>query len=264
MPLVFACVAPHGGRLLLSPEEGCPVPLVREAMRELGRRITALDIDLLVIVTPHGQLYQDAVTLSFCATAAGSTDGGEIETAVDIDFAAEWRLFAQAFNVPIIGLIGENPSDPFPLDWGVTIPYAFFSTRELPIPIVVACPDRALPRETLVRCGEALAMAAEQSDKRIALVASADQGHGHSEFGPYGLSTTSKDYDLRMQSAIERDALIELMDWDESWVESALPDSLWQTLFILGAQRHVTLVPEFLAYEVDDYFGMLCAAFQMA
>ena len=112
----------------------------------------------------------------------------------------------------------------------------------------------------LVDWGEALVDAALQTNRRVALIASADQGHGHAADGPYGFRrSASAEHDAAMQAAIEADDLPRLLQWPEDWPETALADSYWQTLSLIGVQKRVPLKTHFLAYEVDHYFGLLCA-----
>jgi aromatic ring-opening dioxygenase LigB subunit len=127
--------------------------------------------------------------------------------------------------------------------------------------IVVACAARDVGRKELVDCGEALADAAQELDIRVALVVSADQGHGHAADGPYGYAPESAAYDSAMVEAVRADDLPRLLTWPEDWAEAALADSYWQTLCLIGIQKRVPLKAGFLSYEVDHYFGLMCASF---
>ena len=74
-----------------------------------------------------------------------------------------------------------------PLDWGAVVPLYFLGARwPSPPSIITMTPSRALTLKQLYDFGTALAEAAAQSDKRVALVASADWGHAHDASGPYG------------------------------------------------------------------------------
>jgi len=94
------------------------------------------------------------------------------------------------------------------------------------------------------------------------VIISADQGHGHAKDGPYGFSPVSAEYDRAMVKAVQADDLASLLDWKDDWIDAALTDSYWQTLTLLGIRKHVPLSPCFLSYEVDHYFGLLCAMYE--
>lgn len=66
-----------------------------------------------------------------------------------------------------------------------------------------------------------------------------------------------------MQDAVQADDLPRLLHWPENFPEDALADSYWQTLCLVGVQKRVPLRARFLSYEIDHYFGLLCAAFTL-
>jgi aromatic ring-opening dioxygenase LigB subunit len=263
MPVVFACIAPHGGHLTVAPPMVSPVPHSRTAMEQMHRALQASRPDSLAIITPHGVTADGVFTMAISPVAAGDLDGIRIEARTDIDLAAAWAYHAASFDIPVAPVATQSKQVPFPLDWGVTIPISILDPGQT-LPIVVACPSRELDRRNLVDWGEALSIAADDVDRRVALIVSADQGHGHAADGPYGFSPISTKYDEAMRDAIRDDDLERLLDWDNEWIETALPDSYWQTLSLIGLRRRVPLTSCFLSYEVDHYFGLLCAMYESA
>jgi aromatic ring-opening dioxygenase LigB subunit len=100
-----------------------------------------------------------------------------------------------------------------------------------------------------------------RSARRVALIASADQGHAHDPAGPYGFDPASARYDAWMQETVRSGRLDDLLSADPALVEAGKPDSLWPTLILAGALRENPLSANFLSYEVNGYFGILCAEF---
>jgi hypothetical protein len=105
------------------------------------------------------------------------------------------------------------------------------------------------------------ALARATGDRRVALVASADHGHGHSADGPYGFAAESAPYDARIQELVREGRLRELADVDPAWALAAKADSFWQLLVLHGAIGE-GFEPELLSYEAPTYFGMLTAAYR--
>ena len=261
MSIVFACIAPHSGHLMLDPLGPTHIPKSWDAMQELARLFAKSQADSVALMTPHGIYIEGAMSIGICPRASGELDGLTVSVETDLDLAAAWAYHASELGVPIAPLAGSNPNDVFPLDWGATIPLALLAPSPLNLPTVIACPARNLSNEQLIAWGEALVMAANETKKRVALIVSADQGHGHAANGPYGFAPESAQYDAAMVEAVQTDDLPRLLQWDPGWIDAALADSYWQTLSLIGVQKHIPLRAQFLSYEVDHYFGLLCAAF---
>src|SRR5262249_16568668 len=101
---------------------------------------------------------------------------------------------------------------------------------------------------------------ASDTDKRVALICSADQGHGHHKDGPYGFAPTSASYDRAYCRAVANNDMGRMLYWRPDWIESALPDSYWQTVILHGALRTGSMGLELHSYEAPTYFGMACAS----
>ncbi len=120
---------------------------------------------------------------------------------------------------------------------------------------------RLLPYQMHYDFGRALGQVLKASNQRVALIASADQGHAHDAQGPYGFDPAAAQYDAWMQEVILAGRLERLLTVDPQLVESGKPDSLWPTLVLAGALAENPMNARFLSYEVNVYFGILCAEF---
>lgn len=268
MPLVFGAIAPHGSQII---EQLAPTPdeaaATRAAMYTLEQRLAAHQPDTIVLLTPHGIRIEGAICLSLSHRAEGSL-GPAISVAFDVDRELAGAIAEQsaAEGVPVARAIygaSAGPACSIPLDWGAVIPLWFMGHRYRPQPrVVVICPSRSLSREQMVAFGRAVGRAAEQSTRRVALIASADQAHAHQEGGPYGFDPAAPEYDRQMCEAVRTSDLLGLLQTDPDLVDGAKPDSLWQMLILAGALQVKPLTGELLAYEVPTYFGMLTAVYQ--
>jgi aromatic ring-opening dioxygenase LigB subunit len=272
--LIWACIAPHGGELIpeLVPKRKLPrMALTRAGMEELGRRCRTASPETLVVYTPHGLAIEDHISISVTQGASGvleGENGRSVAAQFEVDGALARALsdLAADAGVPMAQaayLPDGQPAPLLPLDWGALVPLWFIADGSQPPPrVVVVCPARSLSRRQLIAFGWATAEAAHRCGRRIAIVCSADQGHGHAEDGPYGFSPVSASYDRAYCRAVSDNALQRLRYWREDWIEGALTDSFWQTLMLYGALQHTPLRPHLLTYEAPTYFGMACAAFE--
>jgi aromatic ring-opening dioxygenase LigB subunit len=234
--LVFACIAPHGD-VDLAPE-------LREAMEELGRRFEAAAPEVAVVITPHSVHVEG----HYAVVTSGKV--GEWET----DRAVAAALLEAPLPILSISYGGNDPATAeFPLDWGTEVPLTFMRAPS----VVVVAPARDRPFEEHLRLGEAIAAL----PSRVALIASADNGHAHDSDGPYGFDPAAADYDARLQEILVSDRL-DFLPLAEL-VEPAKADSLWQLLVLQGAVGEAARA-DVLAYAAPTYYGMLVAEVQTA
>lgn len=145
------------------------------------------------------------------------------------------------------------------MDWGTFIPLWFCKDDNYNPEIVVIGPSRDIELNKLVRLGEIIAEESKTSDKRISIIASADQGHCHDINGPYGFNKASEIYDKTVLKIIKENKLEKLLDIDMELVEAGKPDSLWQMLILHGALNITPMECEVISYDVPTYFGMIVA-----
>lgn len=263
MSLIHACIAPHAGDLI---DDEKKVILTRQSLRAMGERLQALAPEIVLIINPHGFRVQEALSISVAERAVADWSANvkldfEMDSALAHDIADE----ATTSNVPVVRYIyGASGGDAcyIPLDWGAVVPLYFLGHRFTPQPKLIHCsPMRTLPLATHYDFGRAIGRVVRESEKRIAVIASADQGHAHDANGPYGYDPASAQYDTWMQEVIRNGNLDELLNADMELVEAGKPDSLWPTLILAGILNENPMQAKLLSYEVNVYFGILCAEF---
>ena len=240
--------------------------MTRVGMDELARRFDAARPEATIVFTPHNVHVEESFAVVTAASLAGTLadwDHPEVELTcrVDRELALSVRDAIRAEGIPVVGVsYGGNMVEQsvMPMDWGVLIPLWFMGGRSEPqVPVVVVSPARDRPLEEHVRVGEAVARAAS---KRVAVIASADHGHAHSEDGPYGFDPAAKELDERIVELVRENRLDALLEIDLDLVQRAAADSYWQLLMLHGALGG-GFDAELLSYEAPTYYGMLCAAY---
>ncbi|UCG37504.1 MAG: extradiol ring-cleavage dioxygenase [Candidatus Bathyarchaeota archaeon] len=274
MSIVYACIAPHGyeiipklaGKLFEAFEE------TREGMKLMASTLKRGRPSTVVIATPHGLRLEHTiavVTAEYCeGTLKAHGKSVNIRCKCDRKLASSILQLARGAKLPVVGAnfgSNEGPSSCMPMDWGTFIPLWFFGGKPKTAPerkIVIVAPSREIPLTELVRFGEVISDAAESSDKKVAFVASADQGHAHDKNGPYGYHPASLEYDKLVVKAVKENNLKLLLELDAEFIENAKPDSLWQIAILSGVLTRVPLKARFVSYQAPTYYGMLCADFQ--
>ena len=264
MPLIYACIAPHAGDLIDDPGR---VMLTYQSMNEMGAKLEALNPETIIIVNPHGFRVSNAMNIAITEKAFAEWPPDiKMDFDVDKSFADTIADKAEEMSVPVMRYIyGASGGDScyVPLDWGAVIPLCFMGYKfERKPKIVHISPMKSLSLQTHYDFGRAVGQVIKGSNKRIAFVASADQGHAHNEDGPYGYDPASTKYDAWMQDVIRNGNLDELLNVDMQMVEDGKPDSLWPTTILAGVLKENPMKARLLSYEVDVYFGIMCAEFE--
>jgi len=266
--LIYACIAPHAGDLIPETiEDQNIVALTRKSMYAMGSTLEVLQPETVVIINPHGFRVSNAMNISITEKATADwAPQVKLDFDIDQDLANAIADQADEMSVPVVRYIyGASGGEAcfVPLDWGAVVPLYFMGHHFTSKPkIVHLSPMRTLPFTTHYEFGRAIGRVIQASDKRIAVIASADQGHAHNKKGPYGYDPASEEYDAWMQEMIRKGNLDELLNADPQLVEDAKPDSLWPSLILAGILKENPMQAKFLSYEVNVYFGILCAEFE--
>jgi len=274
MPLVYACIAPHGGEIVPALA-GRSAPLyaeTRAGMKTLALAMKKAGPDVIVIASPHNLRLKKHIGVVISEYSSGRVVEGKkqirLRAKCDVEFATKVVAGSEGRGLPVVsanyGAL-EGPASDLPMDWGTLIPLWFMLRGTgLKSGVVIVTPSRGIPLSQNFKFGEAVAEAAQEDKKRVAFVASADQAHAHSKIGPYGFDSRAAEYDRQVADAIRSGRLRSIMSMEPEFVEGAKPDSLWQMTMLAGVLSVVPMKGELLSYQVPTYYGMLCASFQPA
>jgi len=274
MPLVYACIAPHGGETVpaLAGKQLSLFSQTRKGMRALALKMKEARPDTVVVATPHNLRLLKHIGVVVSEYSSGKVSEGKKEirlrAACDVEFSRKVVEAAERLALPVVGAnygALEGPMSDLAMDWGTLIPLWFFLRGTgLKSKVVIVTPSRGIPLKQNFDFGKAVAEVAEDEKKRVAFVASADQAHAHRKDGPYGFDPRAAEYDERVIEAVRRNRLASIMKMAPRFVEGAKPDSLWQMTVLAGALSVVPMKGEFVSYQVPTYYGMLCASFSPA
>lgn len=269
--VVIAAMLPHGWEVIPSQAQDAELMAkTRSAMQQVAGAFTAADLDVIIVLTPHGLRLKDYSAIYTCEWVggemnfAGQTDA--LRFKCDRGLASAILSEAEGRDLPVVGanfgaLEGEMSC--IDMDWGTFVPLWFLRDLQQHTKIVVINPTRDTTLEALKQLGEAVAKAISSSSEqmRVGLIASADQGHCHNADGPYGFNEASAKYDQYVNDCLRRDRLSEVRNVETQLVTNGLPDSLWQLAILEGAIENTALRCELLSYEAPTYFGMSVALF---
>jgi aromatic ring-opening dioxygenase LigB subunit len=270
LTIAFACIAPHGAEVIpeLAGELLEAFAETRKAMEVLATRIRRQEPETIVVATPHGLRLEATIGIVTAEFTEGSLDNEDrsvkLRCACDRSLAEEILENAMKSKLPVVGAnfgTSEGPGSCMPMDWGTLIPLWFLAGQNSTTKVLIVTPSREIPIQSLTQFGHVIAETAKCSHKRVAFVASADQGHAHKTDGPYGFHQASREYDEIVRQAVKNNNLKPLFELSPQFIDDAKPDSLWQLAILQGVLEVTPMNGELLSYQVPTYYGMLCAAF---
>jgi len=274
MGIVYACIAPHGAEIIpkLAGSQLETFDKTRCGMERLTEQMKKYDPTTIVIATPHGLRLTNSigvVTSEYCeGSLQNNRKSVRLRFRCDRELAFEILVKSKKTKLPIIGVnfgTDEGPSSSMPMDWGTLIPLWFLSQpkkNRKKLKIVVVTPSREILLSDLVDFGKAIADVVEKSTRKVAFVASADQGHAHDKNGPYGFNQASAKYDKLVLDAVKENNFNGLLSLSNQFLKDAKPDSLWQIAILVGILDSIPMKGQIFSYQAPTYYGMLCAGFE--
>lgn len=253
--IVFGAILPHPP--VLVPEVGgdrlLEIALTQNGTVEVARQLTASKPDTLIIISPHGNVGHSSVPVYTSHVFEGSLASFGQPKPV-LSYKGDPEL-ARA----IIKQSGQAAHCiESLLDHGVMVPLYYchkagFKKNLLPIAVGF------LPLTVLFEFGRTLAAVIKNSNRRVAVIASADLSHRLTQDAPAGYSPKGKIFDDKLVELLNSNDLQGLLNFDPVLADEAGQDALWSIAIMLGA---VNAAPRVLSYEGPFGVGYLTAVCQ--
>ncbi len=265
MALIGAFVVPHPPLIVPQIGRGKEKEIQKtiDAYQQVGRSIAALKPDTIIITSPHSILYADYLHISPGVSASGDFaefDAPDITFKVnyDCDFANKLSHLAEQAAIPA-GTLGERYKQ---LDHGTMVPLYFVDQFYKDYRLVRIAISGMAPL-VHYRFGKCLVKAADESNKRILLIASGDLSHKLAKDGPYGMAAEGPIFDRELTEALAQGDFMRLLTFDEEFCEAAAECGLRSFLIMAGALDGKKVESELLSYEGPFGVGYAIASFKI-
>ena len=223
MGIMAGFMVPHPPMIVPDIGRGseAQVAATTAAYERVADEIAALAPETIVITSPHSIMYADYFHISPGRSASGSfagfrAPGVRFNEDYDTELVREICRLADKEDFPA-GTMGERDKD---LDHGTMVPLWFIRNKYKGGKIV-RIGLSGLPLIDHYRLGMMIREAAENTGRRIVMVASGDLSHKLQEYGPYGYVPEGPEYDERIMDVMGRAAFGELLDFDSTFCDKA-------------------------------------------
>jgi len=267
--LVYTALVPHPPIIVpeVGGEDAARVRSTQGAMEQVAADLARLNPETVVIISPHGPVFRDAIAVHMLASIRGDF-GAFRASQVKFDMGIDQELGALVIDsarqcgLPVAPVTEEWAKEwqAERLDHGTMVPLYYVlqgGWRGKILPVAMGM----LPPTQLYAFGKALQEAIDRSDRSIAVLASGDLSHRLTPDAPAGFNPEAHKFDREVVEALGRGDLGHLFRLDHDLCEKAGECGLRPMMMLAGTLDGLQVKPQVLSYEGP--FGVGYAVVEM-
>lgn len=265
--LTYAALSPHPPLIIpdIGGERLKGVTDTVRGMKQMAAELAATEPDTIVFLTPHGNVFGDAISILSQPLLEGSFTnfGSNIKwTGIANDLTLVRKITNKAIEsgINILWVDSENAAkhrlNPH-LDHGIMVPYYYLREAGLDNIPIVAISIGFLPRLELYALGTMIKDAAKKLGKRIAVVASGDMSHRLKSEGPYDYHPDGPVYDQQIRRLLQENDFEKIINLPEELTENAGECGYRSIIIMLGCLDKLQVKTEIFSYEGTFGVGYL-------
>ncbi len=268
--LVGCALMPHPP--IMVPEVGgtelAKIQATVRAAQEAAEALAAKNPQTVIVITPHGPVFGDAVSISVHPRLKGSLAAFGVPE-VALGFETDGLLVryilrkAERLGINVIELTDEVAKThrfSLQLDHGALIPLYYLHKAGFRGQLVHIAMGM-IPYEEMYTMGKAVQAAIGMVDKRVAVIASGDLSHRLTPDAPAGYNPRAAEFDRQVVAAVGGLDVKALLNMDETLIEAAGECGLRPIFFLLGVLGGLEAKGRVLSYEGPFGVGYAIALF---
>ncbi len=260
--IIFASFLPHPPLIISEIGKDNLVKLNKtiEAYKYLEAELYNSKPDIIIIISPHGKLHEEAFTINQQPELkVNFKEFGDLVTKKN--FINELKLGYKIkesveTSLPIILTSGEE------LDYGSSIPLLKL-TKYLSNIKILPIGYSGLSNKKHIKFGEVIKEEINKSKKRVAIIASGDLSHKLHKDSPTGYSSQAQEFDQTIIKLINNKKVEELINFNEKLRKESGECGFKSLLILLGIIKNINYEPEKLSYEAPFGIGYLVENFKI-
>ena len=227
-----------------------------EACKKVAKDIASLKPDTIIIITPHGPLFSDAVAISSGPRIDGNLGqfgAPSVKLSLEIDQALVDKIvtYAEEEDLVMARITKDSAKKygaQYQLDHGSIVPL-YFVNKEFSNYKIVHITYGMLPKVQLYKLGTVIQKAVKDSSSQAVFIASGDLSHKLSETGPYEYSPYGERFDKELIDLLQKGDVKGVFNMDPALVEGAGECGLRSFYMMLGAMDGHSIKGNLLSYE---------------
>jgi AmmeMemoRadiSam system protein A/AmmeMemoRadiSam system protein B len=227
-----------------------------KSFHEVGKEIAEKAPDTIVLITPHGTMFQDAIALSYEDEIYGdlkSFGAPDISMKLTINKELTSKIYELAYQEGVSAVMLTNSllsryNTSVTLDHGAMVPLYFINKyyKQYKIVHITYAP---LSDIDLYKFGMCVSKAAEELKDNAVFIASGDLSHKLKDEGPYGYSPFGEKFDKEFLEHLEEGNVEDVFSMDKEIICNAGECGRRSTVVLLGTLDEKKFNGELLSYE---------------
>jgi len=240
------------------------------AFVHISEEIADLKPDTIILITPHGPMFREAITVMSDSEIFGSMSrfrAPDVKFGSKIDQELTDRILHESakLDIPTISMTKSTAKKfgiSYELDHGAMVPMYFINQKFCDYELVHITYG-LLPKKHLYQFGFCIRRAVEESNKNVVLIASGDLSHRLTKEGPYEYSPYGIKFDNEIRRLLERGDVSGVFNMDPTMVEEAGECALRSYYILLGALDEHEFEGQTLSYQGTFGVGYLVMKFNI-
>lgn len=249
-----------------------------EDLEQIKETITAMGLinellaqespETLVVFTPHGTVYSDAIIVYKDPILAGGLErfglNRKWQWETDLDLVEKIVAKSLVKGLPTYGLkVSEASRGRFleGLDHGVIVPLSFFNEDWISRVKLVIIPLSYLPLEELYLFGKVVQEVAADLNRKVAVIASGDLSHCLKPGAPAPYDPRGEEFDRKIVELINQRAIKEFFELDSILLEKAAECGFRSLIMLLGTLDGLNFKSKVHSYQGPFGVGYGVASF---
>jgi len=246
--LVFSALVPHPPILIpsIGKENLNVLKKTREAMEELAKHLYVAKPDIVIVISPHGELHEEKITINQAPKFIGAFNKfGDLTTKINFagDLGLSYRVYEKFETGGLARLVHDEN-----LDHGAAIPL-FYLAENLPEVKILPLNYSLRDLKFHYNFGKELGEIIHAESRRVAVIASGDLSHRLTKDAPTGYNPTGKKFDKLLLDLLKEKKYDEIIKMDSNFCEDAGECGLRSIAVLLGIIKDMNFTPRLLSYE---------------
>ncbi|AOR23368.1 AmmeMemoRadiSam system protein A [Clostridium taeniosporum] len=232
------------------------IELTSKSCDEIGKDISNLKPETIVIITPHSTMFSDAIAISNEHRIKGDLSkfrcsNIKMDIKIDTEFNNELIKLCTEFEVPVAPINSEflvRFNRKYELDHGTIVPLYFINKYYNDYNLVHVTYSM-IGDLNLYKFGMNLKKAAEALNRKVVIIASGDLSHKLKNHGPYIYSPFGEKFDNELLNNLKNGDFLDVFNMNKDLIEEAGECGFNSTIILLGSMDGKEVKGDLLSYE---------------